>query len=404
MRPPPPGCRGSSRDLRRAGEAHEACLGSPVAPLPPPGRARAPARSGGRGSPPGRRAGPPRSRSTQLAAATCFSARGERGICWYATSRTSTCQNENSSSPRDRRDPHGPDELAARELAQVAPRRRRAVDRAIAATAPSQNTLPTTDASWSSALSSGASVSSRAAIERLHGLREPRGSRRLRARPASARTARHRAGSHPPARGAPSGSRRAGPSARAAAATSRAVPRPPRAETARSSSQLRLPPPQPRLALEELGSRGHDDHSGGYGRAPVEQVLDELEERAVRPVEVLEDEDARPPSGHRLQEPPPGRERLLPADAAPSLPARRRAARASRRATHARTRRRRAPRRLVQLSSASAVRSSDSRIPASAFTISPSAQNVMPSPYGRQRPWRQRDRDPAGRRSPRGAP
>ena len=33
---------------------------------------------------------------------------------------------------------------------------------------------------------------------------------------------------------------------------------------------------------------------------------------------------------------------------------------------------------------------SDSRIPASALTISPSAQNVIPSPYGRQRPCRQR--------------
>ena len=36
-------------------------------------------------------------------------------------------------------------------------------------------------------------------------------------------------------------------------------------------------------------------------------------------------------------------------------------------------------------------------MPASAFTISPSAQNVIPSPYGRQRPWRQRTR--SGRRS-----
>ena len=34
-------------------------------------------------------------------------------------------------------------------------------------------------------------------------------------------------------------------------------------------------------------------------------------------------------------------------------------------------------------------RSSDSRIPAWAFTISPSAQNVIPSPYGRHRPCRQ---------------
>src|SRR6266498_4687286 len=31
-----------------------------------------------------------------------------------------------------------------------------------------------------------------------------------------------------------------------------------------------------------------------------------------------------------------------------------------------------------------------STIPACDFTISPSAQNVMPSPYGRQRPWRDR--------------
>ena len=33
---------------------------------------------------------------------------------------------------------------------------------------------------------------------------------------------------------------------------------------------------------------------------------------------------------------------------------------------------------------------SDSRIPASALTISPNAQNVIPSPYGRQRPCRHR--------------
>ena len=37
-----------------------------------------------------------------------------------------------------------------------------------------------------------------------------------------------------------------------------------------------------------------------------------------------------------------------------------------------------------------------SRIPASALTISPSAQNVIPSPYGRQRPCRQRTRSGIG--------
>ena len=40
-------------------------------------------------------------------------------------------------------------------------------------------------------------------------------------------------------------------------------------------------------------------------------MLEELEQRPVGPVQVLDDEDARPPCGHRLEEPPPGGEGLL---------------------------------------------------------------------------------------------
>ena len=64
----------------------------------------------------------------------------------------------------------------------------------------------------------------------------------------------------------------------------------------------------------ELRSRRRDDHERGV-RSPVEKVLHEVEQRGVRPVEVFEHENGRPIGGERLQVPPPGRERLLPADA-----------------------------------------------------------------------------------------
>ncbi len=45
---------------------------------------------------------------------------------------------------------------------------------------------------------------------------------------------------------------------------------------------------------------------------PLEQVLDEVEQSSVRPVQVLEDQHDRPLLGEALEEEPPGREEVLP--------------------------------------------------------------------------------------------
>ena len=109
-------------------------------------------------------------------------------------------------------------------------------------------------------------------------------------------------------------------------------------------------------------------------------MLQEREHGVIGPVEVLDDQHQRAIGGHALDERAPGGERLFPvggrrlqADerqhpfAQPGLVG---------------------PGGTTASSFAAAVAGeSDSRIPACAFTISPSAQKVIPSPYGRQRPW-----------------
>ena len=65
-----------------------------------------------------------------------------------------------------------------------------------------------------------------------------------------------------------------------------------------------------RIPLVELRARGADDHQR-HARRPVGQVLEEGEQRAVGPVEVLEDQHGGPLLGQGLQEAPPCRERLL---------------------------------------------------------------------------------------------
>jgi hypothetical protein len=64
------------------------------------------------------------------------------------------------------------------------------------------------------------------------------------------------------------------------------------------------------LALEQLGPSGAEEEERNR-RAPVEQVLEELEERVVGPVQVLDDEHARSPGRELLEEPAPRGERLL---------------------------------------------------------------------------------------------
>ena len=60
---------------------------------------------------------------------------------------------------------------------------------------------------------------------------------------------------------------------------------------------------------EQLRPRARDDEQRN-ARRPVDEVVDEVEQMLVGPVQVLEDEDERPLRGEILEEPPPSRERL----------------------------------------------------------------------------------------------
>ena len=148
----------------------------------------------------------------------------------------------------------------------------------------------------------------------------------------------------------------------------------------RDRRRIALAPAPARLSLEELGARGAEEQER-HGHAPVERGARGTRAAHRRPSGDPRHEDARTTRRHRLEEPAPGGERLLAAR-------RRLRPRRRRRAAPVETRTRRAPLRpakrpathRVELRERPRVRSSDSRIPASAFTISPSAQNVMPSP------------------------
>jgi hypothetical protein len=140
--------------------------------------------------------------------------------------------------------------------------------------------------------------------------------------------------------------------------------------------RVRQPGRPGRSALVELGT-GRAEHEQRHPLGPVGQVLQEREEGGVGPVQVLEHEHRLALLRPGLQVAPPGRERLF-----------------------LRNRLRRAPTSSASLAlspspsrpSASSARSSfaaafaaesDSRMPHSALTTSPSAQNAIPSPYGR---------------------
>ena len=88
----------------------------------------------------------------------------------------------------------------------------------------------------------------------------------------------------------------------------------------RESDRRRVPvAAAPRgVALVELRARRADDEQRDP-RRPVEGVLDELEQRRVRPMEVFQDEDERAARRERLEEPPPRGERLGPLRASSSV-------------------------------------------------------------------------------------
>ena len=83
-----------------------------------------------------------------------------------------------------------------------------------------------------------------------------------------------------------------------------------RTERHRRGVHLAAAPPGP--ALQQLGPRRGDDQQR-HASHPFDEVVDEVEETLVRPVEVLEDEHGRAGVGQRLEETTPRRERLGPA-------------------------------------------------------------------------------------------
>ena len=80
-------------------------------------------------------------------------------------------------------------------------------------------------------------------------------------------------------------------------------------------SAFGFPPPQPARRASSSGRAVHD-HENRNPACPVDEVVDEVEQALVGPVQVFEDEHERPLLGERLEEAPPGRERLGPMVAA----------------------------------------------------------------------------------------
>jgi hypothetical protein len=137
---------------------------------------------------------------------------------------------------------------------------------------------------------------------------------------------------------------------------------------------------------EQLRPSAADEQEGNPGR-PVAEMIDEVEQALVRPVQVLEDEDERAPVGESLEEAAPGGEALVEV----SLPLSSGEAHEGSQgdSTHGRSSSSGRASSTVRASFSPAPSPASVSTPACALTISPRAQNVMPSPYGRERPCRQ---------------
>ena len=237
---------------------------------------------------------------------------------------------------------------------------------------PTRRPAPSTAARWSTSRSSG--------LEQV----EPRGEHRLdgrRARAATSTASRACSGRRA-RRSTPSStsiasisSTKSGfpPAARRIASAASGVERAgevpdEHARLARPSGASRIAAPPPhagRISGSSVPREAADENR--RVPAPAGDVLDEVEERRLAPLDVVEHEHDRPLPGERLEQAPHRPVDLL----APRAAARRgRPPRAS-----GRGRRRRPPR-----------RSSSARRGRAGATISTSGQYVIPLPYGRQRP------------------
>ena len=84
-----------------------------------------------------------------------------------------------------------------------------------------------------------------------------------------------------------------------------------RVERERRRVSAGAPPPRPPLRDLRPGQSEHEDR---MRPRPVEEVLDEVEEARIGPLQIFEDERDRPAVGEPLEEEPPGGEEILPVE------------------------------------------------------------------------------------------
>ena len=132
-----------------------------------------------------------------------------------------------------------------------------------------------------------------------------------------------------------------------------------------------------RAALEKLGP-GEGDDVDRLAAGPGQEILDEVEEPLIGPLEVLEDEHHGRLLGDALEVGPPRREQLAALRLRAALEAQEleEGASRARRSSSSGTNSSRLPVRASRVASSSA----PSPMPRRMRTISPSAQNVIPSP------------------------
>ena len=253
-------------------------------------------------------------RSIHSPASRCFSARAGTRDLAVRDVADERCRKAYSLSPAtDGRRSRRTNSLRSSAWSASSPRPVDAADRG--RSAPEPEDLPEHGGVLEQRFSSAGSASSRAAIDPLHR------SRGAAARPAGhgsrsvdacGRTPRRRAGCRRRA-----ASRRACVSAGRTARSRSACDEPRRlvvVESGESESVVAfgLPPPQPGRRASSSG-RAVPTTRSGTPRRPVDEVVDEVEQAVVGPVQVLEDEHERALLGDALEEPPPRGERLAAA-------------------------------------------------------------------------------------------
>ncbi len=197
-----------------------------------------------------------------------------------------------------------------------------AVPREQLATAPRWNSRPSTEARCTTARSAGLEAVDARGQERLDGRRHGLVCRVAGRRRAWRGSARRRAGC--PRRARRSGAEPRGARSRPAAAPRRAVRLRRRQRIAARRASRRGGCRPGRALVEQVGT-GEAEEQDWCAAREAGDVLEEVEQRRLRPVDVVDRDDERPPAGERLEQAPERprrlvrRARVLPCAPAPAM-------------------------------------------------------------------------------------